>query len=379
MALPKASTAALIALLLAASALSGYLYMKYASAEQSYEQLSSEHKALENEYSSLYGNYTQLQEHYSELLGNYSSLQAEHESLKKQYEDLSGNYSSLQSQYGALSSQYSALSSSYSALLGNYSSLQSSYNELGREYSSLNASYGALLSNYTNLSAKYDSFIEWYDGLREEVNMRIVPNETEWEEFVTPNDFHVNLEEILITGGWSDPGNWTEYWDDVYSLYDWVNENIYYSYDSPEPLLPSIGGKLEWFSDYWRFPNETLAKRTGDCEDMANLLASMISAYGGGKYYVWVMLVSFDDAAHAAVALPAEGGKLAILDPAGGYYTNLNGELTPKDASVALQEFFDYWRQQGYTNGSVYAIYSDSEYREFTSTQEFISYVESLG
>jgi predicted transglutaminase-like cysteine proteinase len=50
----------------------------------------------------------------------------------------------------------------------------------------------------------------------------------------------------------------------------WVVDNIAYVYDS----------QSQGFVEFWQFPFETLALRTGDCEDGAILMASMLLAAG---------------------------------------------------------------------------------------------------
>jgi hypothetical protein len=53
----------------------------------------------------------------------------------------------------------------------------------------------------------------------------------------------------------------------IAQAFEWVYSNIEYKTDAGV--------------DYWQSTDETLARRTGDCEDQAILLASIISALGG--------------------------------------------------------------------------------------------------
>lgn len=90
----------------------------------------------------------------------------------------------------------------------------------------------------------------------------------------------------------------------------WVYENIRYVTDSDAHGLP------EW----WQTPWETLRLGTGDCEDKAFLLASILSHLGYG-----VVLVHSPDHVSMAVALPSpelfgetvtfEGGTYVMCDP----------------------------------------------------------------
>ena len=102
--------------------------------------------------------------------------------------------------------------------------------------------------------------------------------------YVTPNDHSVqsHLETI---------GN------DVNTLYGWVGDNIQYTYDSD----------VYGVEEYWQFPYETLNLGTGDCEDQAFLLCSLIRASGTSAENVFVALGKVDGG-HAWVILKTEGG-----------------------------------------------------------------------
>jgi hypothetical protein len=72
---------------------------------------------------------------------------------------------------------------------------------------------------------------------------------------------------------------------------DWVADNIAYKSD-----------KERWGKDYWQTPEETLTYRTGDCEDYAILLCSLLRAYGIDAQRVYVALgVDGDEDGHAFV------------------------------------------------------------------------------
>jgi predicted transglutaminase-like cysteine proteinase len=59
---------------------------------------------------------------------------------------------------------------------------------------------------------------------------------------------------------------------------DWVAANIEYRTDEEQ-----------WGVDeYWQTPEETLSLRTGDCEDFALLLCTLLRAYGIGEEQVYV-------------------------------------------------------------------------------------------
>ena len=57
--------------------------------------------------------------------------------------------------------------------------------------------------------------------------------------------------------------------ENIRILYNWVKENISYKNDVDE-----------WGEDYWQLPSTTIEKGTGDCEDQAILLTSLLRAAG---------------------------------------------------------------------------------------------------
>ncbi len=75
--------------------------------------------------------------------------------------------------------------------------------------------------------------------------------------------------------------------------------------------------------DPWQFPDETLKLRTGDCEDRALLIASMLLASGISSFNVRVALGKFrawfgkkhEDFDHVWVTYKDEAGKWQVIDP----------------------------------------------------------------
>ena len=154
-------------------------------------------------------------------------------------------------------------------------------------------------------------------------------------------------------------------------MYDWVVGNIKYSYDSRLPALPVIPdlSQLSWRKDYWRTPSETLEDKTGDCEDMAILLASMIRNYTQSRYSCWVIIWHSEESGHAAVAIPVTGGNLAILDPAGNQTIGFGGH---QSISTTTYQWLGKWPSE--SGIRVSAIFSDAECNYFASTSEFIDW-----
>ena len=137
---------------------------------------------------------------------------------------------------------------------------------------------------------KNSEMLNQYASLKEQVNVRLGDTPEDRQSFITPNDSSVSAKVLEVTGVYS--GDISDYWRDCERLYRWVVSNISYSYDSYMPILPeSISGGLIWQQDYWRIPEETLEDETGDCEDMAVLLASMLRSYNEGEYSIWVLVI----------------------------------------------------------------------------------------
>lgn len=191
--------------------------------------------------------------------------------------------------------------------------------------------------------------------------------------YITPDDPAVISKAREIAGAFSEEGN--ERWRDYKRLYDWVVNNIEYSSDTKIPLLPvSISGEITWFPEYWKTPAETLEDGRGDCEDMANLLASLMLAYNGGVYDVWLIKIQDNDSGHLAVGYPVTGDKLAILDPAGYYYSGTpSGYLQSAGISSAVNTWLAYWSDD-MPGVAITAVFSTDFYKEFAGTQDFIDW-----
>ena len=109
--------------------------------------------------------------------------------------------------------------------------------------------------------------------------------------YMTPND-------PIVRGYLNTIGN------DVNALYGWVGDNIHYMYDS----------ETYGVGDYWQFPYETLNLGTGDCEDQAFLLCSLIRVSGTSAENVFVALGEVNGGGHAWVILKTGGG-WRVIEP----------------------------------------------------------------
>jgi hypothetical protein len=212
-----------------------------------------------------------------------------------------------------------------------------------------------------------------YASLRTQINVRFGDTTQDIQSFITPDNPAVHDKVQEITGGYSDDVN--EIWRDYKRLYDWVVNNIEYSYDSYVPSLPeTISGELTWRGECWRTPDETIEDETGDCEDMALLLASMMLNYNEGRYFVWLICISSPAGGHMAVAVPVVNNQLAILDPAGHYYTGWRyGSLFQESISTAVTDWISHWSSD-LPGAEVVQVFSEDFDEHFDSTDDFITW-----
>jgi len=305
---------------------------------------------------------------YLSLTTDYNSLDSEHKALLREHVALEDDYSSLESSYASLQSEHSSLQSSYSSLQNSHSSLQASYNTLQSNYDALN-------ENYQYLQASYNSFYSDYADLRSLLDQRTL--HVDVTDFIRPYDPGVSNTVLSVTGGWSSPTNWNEFWADVEDMYFWVVNNIEYRSDGLFPVLPSTpSGSVYYREEMWQFPSETLDLRQGDCEDMAILLASMIRYYNGEEYWVECIEIQGYYGGHLAVQIPVTGDQLTILDPAGNYYTQTwYGSITDEDISVEINYWLSYWRSSLGSDVHVERVFSSYMDRSFSSTSEYTTWM----
>jgi len=259
-----------------------------------------------------------------------------------------------------------------------YSSLDSEHRALISEHQNLKSSYDTLQSGYSSLQSSYDSYVSDYGALRNQINQRTLQQGV--KDFITPLETAVKSKVLQITGGWSNPSDWNEFWTDVKAMYDWVVSNIEYRYDGLSPILPSSpSGNIEYSDEMWQFPKETLNLMKGDCEDMAVLLTSMILSYGGTKFG-GAECISIEGSlgGHVGVQILVAGDKLTILDPAGKYYTQTwYGSIDSKDISTEIDNWLNYWQSEMGNDVRVERVFSNDLDKSFSSTSEYISWMYS--
>lgn len=240
------------------------------------------------------------------------------------------------------------------------------------------AQMNAISLEIESLKAKENQILSNYAGMRSQINTRlgIGPDS---QRYITPDDPKISAIVQGVTGGYSEE----EFWKDYTRLFQWVMANIKYSLDSPFPLLPeSIDETFDWGEDFWRMPAETIRDKTGDCEDMATLLASMLLNYNQRRFPIWVVGVRDFNAnpqAHIAVAIPLQNNQLAIFDTAGRYFTSFSnlGGFGSQDFPLALQHWINHLEAVT-PDAQVYVAFSEDFYQEFSSNEEFTDWAGKL-
>ena len=179
--------------------------------------------------------------------------------------------------------------------------------------------------------------------------------------FITPEEPEVVSLTYNITGKMANTTDPNSYWNDIKSMYDWVNDNIEYREDGLYPILPeNPGDELEHTDQMAQFPNETLSFRSGDCEDIAILLTSMVRAYFDSQFTVECIWITGETAGHVAVQIPFAGEKMVILDPVRDYYSHDTfGNIALNAISAELYNWMSIWRPSLGTDVHVYRLFSD--------------------
>jgi transglutaminase-like putative cysteine protease len=92
--------------------------------------------------------------------------------------------------------------------------------------------------------------------------------------YITPKEANVvSIKSSILKNKFPLVPNWI-------ALRDWVGNSITYKYDS----------NVHGVDEYWQLPKETIELRTGDCEDHAILLCSLLRADGWSPNDVYVVI-----------------------------------------------------------------------------------------
>jgi len=103
--------------------------------------------------------------------------------------------------------------------------------------------------------------------------------------------------------------------NDFEALRDWASWHISYQFDQD----------MHGVNEYWQLPAETLELRTGDCEDFAILLCSLLRAYGVPPDEVYVACGFGEDKVHGHAYLVEKWYKdiWRIIEPQAGAWTGV--------------------------------------------------------
>ena len=340
--------------------------------------LNSQIATKDSQISALDSQISQLQMWLEGNITLLNSLKVEKEKLSLWLEE---NKTLLAQTQTWLNGNKTLLSQTQEWLQGNITYYESQIAALNSQICSLNSQITSLQDEIDSLRAAinttFQAYVDAYLDLRDKVNQRW--NHINIEPFITPQEQAVRGIVYNITGGWSNPSDWDEFWEDVKAMYDWVVNNIEYRSDGLYPILPSDpSGNLDFWDEMWQFPNETLSLRKGDCEDMAILLCSMISCYNDMKYWVECIVIESSTEGHVAVQVPVSGYKLVILDPAGNYYSHdVWGNIAFNDTAIEVHNWLNYWKPQMGSDVYVARVFSDYIDKTFASTNEYIAWMYS--
>ncbi len=332
---------------------------------------------LKEENTQLVADKNQLTGQLNAANNTISGLNNELSEANSEISELTGDLNEATGTINDLNSDLLKANSSLSAANANIADLEDENEELAADKSELAADLDD--ANYTILSL--NSIIDIMDYNYSEIiafiDMRFGWAEEDAKQFVTPYDETVgDLVDWLVYP--FDSGDWTRAWNDMKYMYSWVRSNIEYSYDSPLPVLPLDlleGGEIDWFREFWQYPAETIYWGTGDCEDQALLLTSMIKNYGEGNTYAYCIGISNGESGHLAVCLPVVGDYMVIFDPAGGYFTNSWGEInTHKPIEEELNNWLNWWSAD-IPGAQVTMLFDDEYYWEFDNNNEFVDWL----
>lgn len=130
--------------------------------------------------------------------------------------------------------------------------------------------------------------------------------------YITPNEQSVvDLKNQILEDKFFLTPNWM-------AIRDWVGNNLNYRNDS----------EVHGSRDYWQLPKETIQRRTGDCEDYAILLCSLLRADGWSSSNVYVIVGEKDGGYHGWVKIIWEGIGYGIEPQANGWGTFLGDFLS---------------------------------------------------
>jgi len=306
--------------------------------------------------------------------------------LSYQNATLNGQMAQLEKDYDSLRMQYYELASNFSSLQYNYTNVLLQDPWLGPNPGSSSSvdtqqmltRYQALQQMYVELQSEYNQYIENYKTLKTMTDLRVMQGDLSY--LITPANPAVFSIVQNITGKKGNTTDPNSYWKDIKAMYDWVASNIKYREDSLYPILPdnpvdaAVNG-LTQTDSATQYPNETLAFRAGDCDDIATLLTSMIRCYFNNQFLVECIWITGANAGHVGVVIPFSGDQIVILDPIRGYYSHDTlGNIALNMISSEIYNWLNQWRSSLGNDVHVYRVYSDYMDKTFNGTEDYINW-----
>ena len=284
-------------------------------------------------YYSLKDRHHVLESHYNRLRAEYLKLNSRYLELNLSYIELSENYSLLKQRYAALSEEHSKLRESYQLITANYTSLKKEYESLRKSYQLLEDDYRSLKENYDSLREDYERLMAAYENVTAgyehlEANYSEISKNLEFvrERILLPPDFFpgmlkqsVSFEVIMITKRELGLSKDMSPEFKARKIMEWIMKNTQYLRDDYHQYI--VDSKLATRNDFASAPNETLSRRGGDCEDLAVLAYAMLKSVLGRDEAVYLIVITNNEMAHAAVLYKARD-KFIIIDPAMNYVTD---------------------------------------------------------
>ena len=319
----------------------------------------------------------------------YQVLSSEYMNLYDSYRDLKGKYDGLQEDYRKAVSRLKAISEENSRLRKNY-------NKLVESYEKLRLQCGELEQISDRILTPSDKIPDMLKQARPEMVKDIVHGELGLRPETPPE---TKAKKVL----------------------EWLMLNLEYLDDDFHQYLAD--GVLESYQDFLSLPNETLARGGGDCEDLATLIYTMLKTVLKKGEQIYIVQIGGSGVWHVGVIYRV-GDKIMILDPAGSYVTDakillemlvkkglkeykiwlsplairqkgrerlmenglanlvymkspgVEGEayrFLGVDDAVAL--WLNHWRGE-MVNPSIRMVANDTFVKVFTSTQEFLVWME---
>ncbi len=331
---------------------------------------------LRDENTQLVADKNQLTSQLNAANSTITSLNNDLSQANSEIDNLTGDLNDANDTIGDLNTDLAAANSSLNAANATIDDLSQENQELAADKGQLAEDLADANDTILSLNSIIDVMDYNYGEILQFIYERFGLVEEDATQFVTPYDEDVeDLVDWLVTP--FDAGDWNKAWEDFLWMFHWVRNNIEYSYDSPLPVLPLDlleGGDLSWFKEFWQFPWETIYWQTGDCEDQALLLTSMIKNYGQGETYAYCIGISNGESGHMAVALPVTDNRMVIFDPTGQYYSSdWTGDVVFLDVETALADWLDWWSDQ-MPGAEVDMFFDDEDFWEFDGNDEFLEW-----